>query len=164
MPMSVAPATPDQVEALARLLEEMDRFYGATGTDPIEVRHRQIQQALFVDPPAAYALLAWDEEQAVGMASYSFLWPAEGLTRSLYLKELYVAESAQGRGAGTALMNALFELAAKHECSRVEWTTDTANSGAQRFYERLAQKKLPTKLFYRADDQAIQLWLRQYGE
>ncbi|MGR6915445.1 GNAT family N-acetyltransferase [[Actinomadura] parvosata] len=158
MSISVVPVTPEQTEPLVELLEEMDRFYGATETDPIEVRRQEIQQALFTDPPAGYALLAWEGERAVGMASYSFLWPAEGLTRSLYLKELYVAEAAQHRGVGTALMNALFELAAKHGCSRVEWTTDTGNSGAQRFYEKLGQTVLPTKLFYRADDQAIQLW------
>jgi GNAT superfamily N-acetyltransferase len=58
-------------------------------------------------------------DRPVGIVSYSFLWPAEGLTRSLYLKEVCVAESARRRGVGTALMNALFELAAKHECRRV---------------------------------------------
>ncbi|MFI9597889.1 GNAT family N-acetyltransferase [Nonomuraea sp. NPDC052265] len=97
-----------------------------------------------------------DGEEPVGIASYSFLWPAEGLTRSLYLKELYVAESAQRRGVGTALMNALFDLAAKHECSRVEWTTDTGNSGAQHFYDELGQATLPTKLFYRTSHPAQQ--------
>ena len=35
-----------------------------------------------------------------GMASYSFLWPAAGLTRSLYLKELYVAQDWQRQGIG----------------------------------------------------------------
>ncbi|MEV3986711.1 GNAT family N-acetyltransferase [Nonomuraea sp. NPDC049758] len=71
-------------------------------------------------------------------------------------QRLYVAESAQRRGVGTALMNALFDLAAKHECSRVEWTTDTGNRGAQYFYDELGQETLPTKLFYRASHPAQQ--------
>jgi len=31
----------------------------------------------------------------------------------------------------------------------VEWTTDTANAGAQAFYEALGARSLTTKVFYR---------------
>ncbi|GAA2166383.1 hypothetical protein GCM10009727_85910 [Actinomadura napierensis] len=54
------------------------------------------------------------------------------------------------------LMRTLFEVAAKHECSRVEWTTDANNPGAQRFYADLAFQQLPSKLFFRADATAIE--------
>jgi hypothetical protein len=40
-------------------------------------------------------MLAWDGDDLAGFAAYSFLWPAVGLTRSLFLKELYVAEAAR---------------------------------------------------------------------
>ncbi|TDD62279.1 GNAT family N-acetyltransferase [Actinomadura rubrisoli] len=133
----------------------MDGFYGATGLEPPDVRRRQVDLALFSDPPAGYALLAWDASQLVGIASYSFLWPAVGLTRSLYLKELYVAEQRWRSRIGTDLMRALFKVAAKYECSRVEWTTDTDNAGAQRFYRDLGTTQIP-KLFYRADRSAIE--------
>ncbi len=43
---------------MAVLLAEMDRFYGAAGTEPPDERLRQISEALFASPPAAYALLA----------------------------------------------------------------------------------------------------------
>ena len=87
----LAPAEPENVEAMAALLEEMDRFYGPTETDSLDRRARQIREAVFSDPPPAQVLLAWDERRLVGIAAYSFLWPAVGLTRSLFLKELYVA-------------------------------------------------------------------------
>lgn len=106
----------------------------------------------FSAPPAAYALLAWDAERLAGVAAYSFLWPTVGLTRSLYLKELYVAQACRGRGIGRLLMQALFGLAAKHGCSRVEWTTDRGNTSAQAFYHRLGLPVHASKLFYRAED------------
>ncbi|RBQ16956.1 GNAT family N-acetyltransferase [Spongiactinospora rosea] len=155
MTIIVSAATPDHIPAMAELLEEMDRFYGGEPQDPADVRAGQIRQALFADPPAAYALLAWVNDRLAGIASYSFLWPAVGLTRSLYLKELYVAKSAQRQGAGTALMRALAKVATAHKCSRVEWTADADNDGARRFYERLGQEGLATKVFYRADIDAI---------
>ncbi|GAA2149011.1 GNAT family N-acetyltransferase [Actinomadura napierensis] len=57
---------------------------------------------------------------------------------------------------GTVLMRVLYEVAAKHECSRVEWTTGTNNPGAQRLYAGLGLQQLPSKLFFRADAAAIE--------
>ncbi|MGH3401317.1 MAG: GNAT family N-acetyltransferase [Streptosporangiaceae bacterium] len=149
--ITVTPAEPRHAEALAALLEEMDRFYCSTANEPLETRLRQISDALFASPPAAYALLAWDDAQLVGFAAYSFLWPAVGLTRSLYLKELYIAEAHRGEGLGKLILCAIFETAQKSDCSRVEWTTDTDNAGAQDFYQRLGLQRHPAKLFYRAE-------------
>ena len=145
----VAPAEPQHLDVLAVLLEEMDRHYGSTEFEPPEQRARQIREALFGEVPAAFVLLAWDADQLVGLASYSFLWPAAGVTRSMFLKELYVARARQRQGIGTLLMDALFEVARKHGCSRVEWTTDRESTGAQRFYADLGVAVDTSKLFYR---------------
>lgn len=153
---AVTPVTPDHIEAFAELAAEMDRFYGATELDPLNLRLQQINDALFGNRPSAYALLAWnDDDQAVGFAAYSYLWPAIGLTRSLFLKELYVIESARRTGVGKAIMQSLAEIAVKNECSRVEWQTDTPNTDAQRFYAGLGVPVDDTKLFYRAQGDAL---------
>ena len=148
----VAPAGPADVLALTELLEEMDRFYGAAGGTSRAERVRQTSEALFSDPAAAHVLLAWAGPQLAGMAAYSYLWPAVGRTRSLYLKELYVGESHRRAGVGKLLMRAVFETAAQHGCSRVEWTTDSGNAGAQAFYETLGLPRHPAKVFYRLED------------
>ena len=147
----VTQAEPADVRALADIAEEMDRFYGAAKVEPAEIRMRQISEALFHDPPSAYALLAWNNNRLIGFASYSFLWPAVGLTRSLYLKELYVSEAARGQGIGKLLMQHLYNIAAKQGCSRVEWTTDRDNLDAQGFYSQLGVPVQASKLFYRIE-------------
>jgi GNAT superfamily N-acetyltransferase len=147
----VSHAEPADVSALAEIAEEMDRFYGATEVEPLEIRMRQISEALFNDPPSAYALLAWDNNRLTGFASYSFLWPAVGLTRSLYLKELYVSAVARGQGIGKLLMQHLCTIAVKHGCSRVEWTTDRDNLDSQGFYSQLGVPVKESKLFYRIE-------------
>jgi len=149
--MEVTPARPGDVPALAELLTEMGRFYGEAAAGPLDERTRQIGDALFASPPAAHALLAWDGTELAGMAAYSFLWPAAGLTRSLFLKELYVGERHRRRGAGKLLMQALFEMAGQCGCSRVEWTTDSGNVGALAFYEMLRLPRHSSKVFYRAE-------------
>jgi GNAT superfamily N-acetyltransferase len=113
---------------------------------------RQTSEALFSVPAAAHVLLAWAGPRLAGMAAYSFLWPAVGRTRSLYLKELYVGEGHRRGGAGKVLMRAVFATAGQHGCSRVEWTTDDGNAGAQAFYETLGLPPRPSKIFYRVED------------
>ena len=48
-------------------------------------------------------------------------------------------------------MESLFELAREHDCSRVEWTTDQDNLGAQAFYETFGVDPKTSKLFYRLE-------------
>lgn len=126
----------------------MDDFYGDPAV-PADVRLRQIQEALFDDPPLAQVLLARDGVTLAGFASYSFLWPATGTILSLYLKELYVAAAFRRSGVGTVLMRGRFGIAAARGCSRVEWTTDPQHPGAQAFYEALGAGQLPSKVFFR---------------
>ena len=77
---------------MVELLAEMNRFYGSASEEPLTARRRQIDKAVFSGTPAAHVLLAWGGASLAGFAAYSFLWPAVGLTRSLYLEELYVAD------------------------------------------------------------------------
>lgn len=147
----VAPAELKHVKPLAVLLEEMDRHYGSIGFEPFDKRLAQITDALFGPVPAAFALLAWGDGQLVGLASYSFLWPAAGVTRSLYIKELYVAQRRRREGIGRVLIDSLFGVAAKHGCSRVEWTADQESHGAQCFYAALGMPVNAGKLFYRVE-------------
>jgi len=149
--ITVTAAQPAQAKAIAEIAEEMDRFYGATKMEPQETRIRQIGEALFSDPPSAYSLLAWDDGELVGFAAYSFLWPAIGLTRSLYLKELYISTKARQAGIGKLLMQHLYDIAVKNNCSRVEWTTDNDNREAQLFYAELGVPLKGSKLFYRIE-------------
>lgn len=147
--ITVTHAQPEHAKKIAEIAEEMDRFYGATQFDSMGLRIGQINEALFGDPPSAHALLALDEAELVGFAAYSFLWPAVGLTRSLYLKELYIAEKARRKGVGKLLMKHLHALAIQRNCSRVEWQTDLHNLDAQRFYADLGVSVDNSKLFYR---------------
>jgi len=149
--ITITHAQPGDSEEIAKLSEEMDRFYGAIALEPTVLRIRQINEALFGDFPSAYSLLAWDQGKLVGLASYSFLWPAVGLTRSLYLKELYVSATARRKSVGKLLMQKLYDVAVKNGCSRVEWTTDSDNREAQLFYAELGIAVNESKLFYRVE-------------
>jgi ribosomal protein S18 acetylase RimI-like enzyme len=146
---TLADAARGDEDKIAAMCAELDEFYGdAPQRTPAE-RTATVRDTLFSVPPLAYALLAWDGPDLAGFAAYSFLWPAAGLSASLYLKELYVAAPYRRAGVGRMLMDGLGAVAARRGLSRVEWTTDASNEGAQAFYEALGAKPLASKIFYR---------------
>jgi GNAT superfamily N-acetyltransferase len=153
--MTVSPAVPGDAVAIAGLLRELDEFYDAPFREPVEAKVASITGVLFGDPARACAIVARDGPALAGIACYSFVWPAMSSTKSLYLKELYVRQGHRGSGAGRLLMAALAEIAIEARCSRLEWTTDRGNHDARAFYERLGVPPLESKVFYRAEGQAL---------
>lgn len=152
----VIPATQEDTAAIAAVLEEIDRYYGSTEQTPNDGREEQTKSLIFRDQPAANVLLAKDGAEVVGLAAYSFLWPAAGVTQSLFLKELYVLERHRRSGVGRLLMQEVFSVAAANGCSRVEWMADRDNRDAQRFYDSLGFTEEQGKIFYRAESGLIQ--------
>lgn len=153
MPIVVRPVEIDDLESVAELMIEMDEFYDEPDRESTETKIANMREFLFGAPPSAYLLIAHDEGDSaiVGMAAYSYLWPAVGTTRSLYLKELYVLKARRRDGVGRLLMDGLLRLADKSGSSRVEWTTDRGNHGALQFYAAVRASVADGKLFYRVD-------------
>ena len=151
MPIVVRPVEIDDLKSVAELMVEMDEFYDEPDRESTETKIANMRESLFGNPPLAYLLVAQDESDhtVLGIAAYSFLWPAVGTTSSAYLKELYVRQSSRRDGVARLLMVILIETARRARCSRIEWTTDTGNDGARRFYASLGVPVNEGKVMYR---------------
>lgn len=148
--VTVTPAELTDVPGIVALLEELERFYGTTEFPSIAQREADVRAALF-GPGAPMVWLARDSGGVVGLASCSYLWPAAGVSRSLFLKELYVGESVRRGGVGRELMRAVFAAAVAAGCSRVEWQTELGNTVARDFYAALGAQVLDGKIAFRVD-------------
>ncbi|MEV8104690.1 cyclophane-containing RiPP N-acetyltransferase HaaN [Streptomyces sp. NPDC088135] len=153
MTVTIRPADRRDIVAVAELIEEIERFYGSAEIQPLGERRSQVEEALFGSPPLASALLVEDEAgDLVGLAAYSFHWPAAGSSHSLFLKELYVRGTLRRQGVGARLLDELRALAAARPgCSRVEWMTDRDNPNARAFYKSLGFAEFDGKIVYRVD-------------
>jgi hypothetical protein len=58
MSLAIRPATRSHEQALAHLLDEIDRYYGSTHICSAEKRLAEVRLALFEDPPMSRVLLA----------------------------------------------------------------------------------------------------------
>jgi GNAT superfamily N-acetyltransferase len=149
--ISVEPATPGDAEDLADLMAELGTFYGAPPTEQPAERLAQIRRVLAGPVPVAQVLVARDDEQVVGMAAYSYLWPAVGVNHSLFLQALYVTRDARRHGVGRRLMLHLQAIAREQGCGRLEWAMDQDNAGARAFSEALGAQVHKGRVFYRVE-------------
>jgi len=160
----------------------MGQFYGAAGTEPLEPPaapwppeppKSRLKPALsrlsrlsslssgaagqarcFLVTYAAYRRCwAWDDTQLAGVGCLLVSCGLRsGLTRSLYLKELYVGPARTvARASAKLLMDSLREVAAATGCSRLEWTTDETMRLPSGFTPGSAWPVRTSKLFYRVE-------------
>jgi GNAT superfamily N-acetyltransferase len=145
----VRPAVIDDMPGLLDLMAELDRFYDDLDIAPDAERAAGISAALFNESALSRALVVVAGDELVALAAYSLLWPAAGVTSSLYLKELYVRERWRRHGLGRLMMAELRRVAENLGCSRLEWTTDAENDTAQAFYSALGSAVNSGKVMYR---------------
>lgn len=136
--------------ALAALMGEMQRHY-AVPCPPVA----EIRAGLAALPAGVDILVAVGGEAVLGFASACNLYPGPGLKTGFFLKEIYVAEAARGKGLGRALMTALARLALERGHERLDWTADVDDPALLRFYESLGAVAQRKKVFYRLTGEAL---------
>jgi GNAT superfamily N-acetyltransferase len=132
MTLSIRPATPADVPTMLRFVRELATF--EREPDAVSATEPMMSEALFGSDPAAAALIAEREGEAVGFALYFFTYSTWTGRRGLWLEDLYVTPEARGSGAGAALLRALAGVALDRGCARFEWTVLDWNTPAIDFY------------------------------
>ncbi|WP_112661886.1 GNAT family N-acetyltransferase [Microvirga flavescens] len=136
--------------AVAALIRALDLHYvGPDVAQPLEPTHDMVARSMDEREGTRYAL-AFREGRAVGLACFALLRPGFKLSGLMFVKELFVDESARGQAVGAAMMEWLAAYARQRGITRIDLTTDAGNRGARAFYERLGGRRMD-KVFYRFD-------------
>lgn len=110
-------------------------FYGATLSDAVTARC----WARLMDPLIdMHAIGAEADGRLIGICHYVFHPATWTVGPYCYLEDLYVDPAARGRGAGRALIEAVYRAADARDAGRVYWLTQTDNETARRLYDTLA--------------------------
>jgi GNAT superfamily N-acetyltransferase len=132
----IRPAVGSDLRALLPLLRGYCDFYEANPPD--DGLERMARTIMTAPDHEAFLLVAEDEEQGevVGFSACGWKWSSLRGARIVVLEDLFVAESARGRGHADALIEATADLARRHGAPAVTWLTAPDNHRAQAVYKR----------------------------
>jgi ribosomal protein S18 acetylase RimI-like enzyme len=98
--------------------------------------------------PTAFVLLALEAGRPVGVAVCVEGFSTFAGAPSINLHDLAVAPERQGRGIGSALLDALADRARERGARKVTLEVHEANEGGQRLYARHGFRGLDSKTFF----------------
>ena len=71
------------------------------------------------------------------------------------MKDLYTTDARRGFGIGKRMMAYMASLAVALGCKRFDWTAETDNPGAIRFYDDIAAERVEEKVYFRFSSQNL---------
>jgi GNAT superfamily N-acetyltransferase len=151
--ISIRPATYQDVALILALVRELAAYErepdAVTATEPM------LAQALFGARPLAEAVIAEADGALVGFALFFFNFSTWTGKPSLYLEDLFVRESARGKGAGKALLRHLAGIALDRDCGRFEWSVLDWNTPAIDFYRAMGAQPMDEWTIQRVSGDAL---------
>ncbi|WFP77098.1 GNAT family N-acetyltransferase [Mesorhizobium sp. WSM4906] len=155
MAVDVHWATTEDAEALATVLCEMATHYRQAPLDHGRAVASARQWLGDESPAYPHFALAFAGGEVAGLASVAIAHPGIDLGRLMFLKDLFVRESARNRGVGQALVSFLAGHCLDKGIGRIDLTTEDWNEGALRFYDRLGAERHGQKIFLRLSGEAL---------
>jgi GNAT superfamily N-acetyltransferase len=146
-PFEIRAARVDDVPVLLRLIVELAEYERlanqVTATEPL------LREAIFGPKPAAEAVLAIRDGEAVGFALFFSNFSTFLGKPGMYLEDLYVRPEARKQGVGRALFLHVARLAHQRGCGRFEWTALDWNEPARSFYRKHGAQSLDDWTIFR---------------
>lgn len=148
-------ATTQDAEALATVLCAMAVHYRQAPPDHSRAAATARQWLSEESPAYPHFALAFVGGEVAGLASVAIAHPGIDLERLMFLKDLFVRDSARDKGVGRALVGFLAGYCVSKGIGRIDLTTEDWNEGALRFYDRLGAERHGQKVFLRLPKAAL---------
>ncbi|QXT34504.1 GNAT family N-acetyltransferase [Sphingomonas sanguinis] len=124
--------------------------------DAVVATEPMLAEALFGPRPAAEAVIAERDGQAVGFALFFANFSTWTGRRGLYLEDLYVTPAARGAGVGKALLIHLAGIARDRGWARFEWSVLDWNTPAVEFYRAMGAEAMDEWTVQRVSGEALE--------
>jgi len=137
MPLSIRPLVAADHDQWRTLWRGYLDFYESDVPDDVTA----LAWSRILDPEAPiHGLCAVDEAgRLLGIVHYLFHPVTWAAGPRCYLEDLFTAKEARGRGAGRALIEAVYAAADARGADQVYWLTQEFNTTARRLYDQVAK-------------------------
>jgi ribosomal protein S18 acetylase RimI-like enzyme len=143
------------VESVTDLLHDMSRHYNRENASTRSAVRAHLLERMLGPKSGVTLVVALSGARVVGLAAISILYPAPKERGQLFMKELYVHSDCRGEGIGEQLMVWIARYAIHHDCVRFDWTAESNNPGAVRFYSALGARRVEEKIYFRFEGEDL---------
>jgi GNAT superfamily N-acetyltransferase len=124
--------------------------------DEVVATEELLKETLFGINSPAEVQLAYAEDGILGFALYFRTFSTFLGRPGIYLEDLYIRESARGRGVGEALLRLLAHRTLEIGGGRLEWAVLNWNETAIGFYKKMGAAPLDEWSTYRVTGENLQ--------
>jgi GNAT superfamily N-acetyltransferase len=147
-------ATPADVAIILQFIRELADYEKLLHC--VEATEEKLAQDLFGPKVSAEVLIAELDGSPVGFALFFSNYSTFLARPGIYLEDLYVRESARGKGLGLQLIAHLAKLALARGCARLDWSVLDWNTPAIHFYRSIGAKAQSEWTVQRLTGEALQ--------
>ncbi|RXJ74937.1 GNAT family N-acetyltransferase [Veronia nyctiphanis] len=154
--MKIQSIKQDRAILLLPIFIEMEKYYFGACDVTDEEMLAYIEESVLSDHSSIKISAIFDDNSLLGFASYAILYPGPKQGGQMYIKDLFISESARGKGLGLEMMRHLAGIAVQHRCSRLDWTAESTNPTAGQFYQSIGAELVTEKEYYRFSDKDLE--------
>jgi GNAT superfamily N-acetyltransferase len=151
---TIRPARVEDVPTLLGLFRELAEYEHLE--HELRATEEQLRQALFGARPAAEALIAERDSQALGYALFFPTFSSFLASTGVWLEDLFVRPANRAEGVGKALLEAVAGLVRERGGERLEWAALDWNELALGFYRRIGARTMNEWITHRLDGEALE--------
>ncbi len=150
--MQISVATLSDLDDIIAMIKELAEYENMS--DCVEFNKEDYEKSLF-GKKYAHALIAKEDDLAVGYAIYFYNFSTFVGRGGIYLEDLYVRPKYRKKGIGTAFFKYLAKICIDENLGRLEWVCLDWNAPSLDFYAKLGAQKLPAWQLHRLDKNSL---------
>lgn len=134
---------------LLEIFIELEKYYFGDKAASESELVNYLNQQVFSEHSGVKVIAAFDNDRVVGFSTYVVMFPSPKLSGQMYMKDLFVSSSTRGKGVGLQLMKHLASIAVSNDCQRLDWTAESTNPTAGKFYASIGASLVREKEYFR---------------
>jgi len=147
-------AEEEDIPEILELIKALAEFENLS--DEVVATEELLKITLFGINSPAEVQIAYDKNNTLGFALYFRSFSTFLGRPGIYLEDLYVRESARGKGVGVALLRRLAQRTREIGGGRLEWAVLNWNEPAICFYQKMGAAPLDEWTTYRVTGKNLQ--------
>jgi GNAT superfamily N-acetyltransferase len=152
-PPTIRAARAEDVPLLLELFGELAEYEHLE--HELKATEAQLGEALFGERPAAAALIAERDGEALGYALFFPTFSSFLASTGVWLEDLFVRADHRGEGVGRGLLGAVAARVRERGGERLEWAALDWNEPALGFYRRIGAARMNEWITHRLDGEAL---------